>query len=307
METLSLYSDETREGGSFTITTTILGTQRVCRQYENEIGLIIADNQRRGSLQAGILHGSTLTAENWRRESPGYVSALKILFSTMQSGGLKTSIFIESNQRYAANSKYLEDTLKKHIQDRNDPFGKLFQHVPLADLSAIYKSAEKIYVYLRNRKHYGNGDETFRYYPDSSGNILAFRDRSCWIDQGGLGLVRTPFFETIKIVTNVLAVALAKTGWQKLDNQRLLEFSPMDDRDSYLIQTADIVSHFLWHLIRYLSGNKTRISCLKAMALLGFDSFRSNRRQIQREFTYRNKKLVCTNPDLEVSFSIGAQ
>lgn len=305
MSTTQLYSDEVKADvdHDFVITTTVWGRAKDCQLFCDEIKKKVENN--RGVLGGNFagFHGVNLNARNWRRISVPYIQVLQTLFSFLNTGHLRMLVFLESANKRSSNSIFLEDTLKKHITDKGDPFGRIFQYISTDNLSAIYKSADKIYNYLRNRKHFGGKYQRFEYFPDASGNILHYKDRMCSFQPPGTFQtpLMMPFYELVVRITNALSRILAKGEWGRQDHQELIRFSPCDDKESYLIQSADLVSNFMLNLVKYLSGLKPADTEKKAKVLLGFDAFRRNREKIRQAFAKDAEKCLCADPKLEAS------
>lgn len=122
------------------------------------------------------------------------------------------------------------------------------------------------------------------------------------------GQVRVDFFEAIRLLTNALASSINQPffretfGWEERPkNQRLIEFEPMRDEDSFLIQTADIISNFFLNLIKYLIGSKSETVELKAKELLRMNIFDNILDNIRSNFQFKNNKCVCLDDELKVS------
>ncbi len=311
MNIVQLYTDETKEeGNNFTITTTIWGSTKSCVLYEKEISDIVLCNTSILGREFKGFHASRLRASNWNRTSPVYLQVIKKLFSFIKTSNLKLLIFIESNNKYNSNSGFLESMLKKYLSDKNSSIGQVFKNIKPENMIPIFKRADKIYNYLRNRDIFGNINQRFEYFPDSSGNILQYKNDSCFLESPNFkGIpIMEKYYDVIKMLTNALANSLNTLGdnrtWKKPIGQMLINFEPKDDKDSYLIQTADIISNFFYNLIKYMSGMRTDIIEKKAMSLLGFDAFRRHRNDTQKEFKIINRKIVCSNQELEVRFTI---
>jgi len=95
---------------------------------------------------------------------------------------------------------------------------------------------------------------------------------------------------------------LDQLGWDpKPANQKLVRFEPLKDEDSYLIQTADIVSNFFLNLIRSIVGDNSKTTQLKAKELLKLGVFTDILDEIKKNFKLQNGKCVCINDELKVS------
>jgi hypothetical protein len=94
---------------------------------------------------------------------------------------------------------------------------------------------------------------------------------------------------------------LDQLGWDpKPANQKLVRFEPLKDEDSYLIQTADIVSNFFLNLIRSIVGDNSKTTQLKAKELLKLGVFTDILDEIKKNFKLQNGKCVCINDELKV-------
>lgn len=311
MNKIHLYSDETKADSShdFNITTTICGEARHCILFAGQIGKIVEKHKPILGPKFDSFHARNLNARNWRRVSGPYIEVLDNLFHFLEVGYLRMIIFIESSHKRSSNSVFLEDILKKHLSDKDDIDGRMYKQISRKDLSAIYKNADKIYNYLRNRHRFGDENQLFEYFPDASGKILNYRNRKCSIlPPSGLGVpILTDYYEVIALLANGLARVLAKSGWGTLDRQKMILFSPLDDKDSYLIQSADLVSNFMLSLIKYIAGASGPTIIKKAETLLRIKAFQENKAKMAEEFIRREGAVFCVKPDLEACLLLECQ
>jgi len=219
-------------------------------------------------------------------------------------------ISLESKEKYDSNSKFLENIFKEYLLNRNSPFGEIFKHIPEEDLIAIYKRAPNLYNYVANRDKFGGPNQMFEYYPDSSGKVLNYRNEIRSVESPGIGKgipILLHFFEIIRLIGDNLAKALNepkirnRIGWEeKPFNQKLVKFEPKNDEDSYLIQSADVMSNFFLHLIRHLVGIRNRNSEKKAKILIDSGLFDDCLDKIKENFRIQNGACVCSNSNLKV-------
>ena len=314
MSNIQLNTDETRaEKEAFYITTTIWGQPKDCRDYEKAIAEIISINKKLLGKDFKIFHANKLNNKNWAKLSIPYIQVINKLFSFIKTDALKILIFIESNKKYSSNTVFLKETLQSHLLDRRSRFGQIYKYLKEKDLIPFYFRAGNIYNYLRNRDIFGGAYQDFEYYPDSSGKILQYKHRKCFIESPnfpGVPILEN-YFDAIRMITNGLANAINKVAvspdssqWKKPVGQKLVVFEPMADDDSYLIQTADIISNLFLNLIKYLIGMRADIMRKKALVLLGFDAFRRNKKNIEKEFLIRNGNSECKNKDFEARLTV---
>lgn len=314
MSIIRLYTDETKaEKEAFYITTTIWGRPKDCRDFEKDIAKLISINKKVLGRDFKTFHANRLNNKNWAKLSIPYIQAIQKLFSFINTDALKMLIFVESNEQFSSNSVFLKETLDSHLQDRSCPFGQIYKNIAKEDLIPIFNRANNIYNYLRNRDIFGGAHQDFEYYPDSSGKILRYKNRKCFIESPNFSgiLILENYFDAIKMIANDLANALNNLAsspdsskWKKPLGQKLVLFEPKADDDSYLIQTADIISNLFLNLIKYLIEMSSDIIKKKALVLLGFDAFRRNRKNIIKEFQDRNGKCECTKKEFEIRFTI---
>lgn len=200
-------------------------------------------------------HASKLNHSNWNKLSKPYSEVLSKLHSYLKLNYLHLLIYVESKRKFEANPKLIEDLLKKHLLDRKSHLGVLFQHINEQDLIAIYKRAHKMYHYFLHRGKFGGQNTAFKYYPDASGKVMHYKTTKFPIQNPRKYIIFMELIEIISLLANTLALAinkpkfLSQIGWNpRPNNQKLERFEPMKDEDSFLIQTADIISNFFLNL-----------------------------------------------------------
>ena len=120
MNRIQIYSDGSKtEGDTIFIVTNIWGWSKACHQYEQEMATLVKEN--RGILGKDFkkFHASKLGNKNWNKISSPYIDSINKLFSFIKTNYLNVLIFIESNQKHSANSKFLKDCLKENLLNRN--------------------------------------------------------------------------------------------------------------------------------------------------------------------------------------------
>lgn len=165
-----------------------------------------------------------------------------------------------------------------------------------------------MYHYFLHRGKFGGSNTEFKYYPDASGKVLDYKTRKFFIEAPGKGQLFMDFIRIISLLANTLATTINKPkfldqfGWDpRPNNQKLERFEPMKDEDSFLIQTADIISNFFLNLIRFEVGYKSKTTEIKAKELLKLNIFGNILGEIKNNFKLVSDKCVCTNLELKVS------
>ncbi|MHA1342326.1 MAG: hypothetical protein ACTSO2_20330 [Promethearchaeota archaeon] len=303
-----LYSDDTMEQRkNFIITTFIWGDPRSCRDFENSIGRLIEKNKDNLSHNFKGFHASEINKSNWHKFQPLLLQVLNKLLFYLDYQFLNMLIHIESRNKFNNNSKVIEKVLKEYLLDRNSYLGKIFKFIKNEDLIPLYKRSNKLYLYMFLRWKFGGPSTKFEYYPDSSGKILSYKDKKFFINME-TGPILLPYFEIVTILFNNLAEKVNKSdslntfGWRKAPpGQKLIKFEPKKDEESFLIQTADIISNFFYNLIKYLIGYESDISKRKATLLLEMKIFDTILNNIKSNFILKGKIAHCINKDLRVT------
>lgn len=308
---INIYSDDTQEEKkNFIISTFIWGDPISCRDYEKSIKGIVEYNIKNNILNRNFkgFHASKLNHSNWNTLSKPYSEVLNKLHSYLKHKDLYLLIYIESKKKYEANPKIIEDLLKKHLLNRKDPLGALFQHIDEQDLIVIYKRAHKMYHYFLHRGKFGGQNTAFKYYPDASGKVMHYKTKKFFIEVQEKYAILMGLIEVISLLANNIALVinkpknLSKLGWNpRPNNQKLERFEPMKDEDSFLIQTADIISNFFLNLIRFKVGDKSKTTEIKAKEILKLNIFGNILGEIKNNFKLVNNKCVCSNNELSVS------
>jgi len=314
MEGINIYSDDTfAENKNFIISTFLWGDPGACISYESIISEIVKKLIKENILQDNFrgFHASELNARNWNRKSKPFKEVLRKLHHYVNIKQLKALIYLESRKKFEANSELMENVLKRTLLDRNSLLGSVYQHIPEEDLVGIYKNAKEIYHYLLHRGKFGRENTGFKYYPDACGRALDFKDKEYFLEIPRTGQVRVGYKEMIRYLINALANSINKPDilkeldWEsRPKNQELKEFEPKKDEDSFMIQTTDIISNFFFNTIKYLVGDQSRSTELKANELLGF--FQDIKNKIKDDFEIQNDKCVCVNDDLKVSIDFNS-
>ena len=303
-----LYSDDTFEQRkNFIITTFIWGDPSSCRDFENSIRKLVKNNKTNSNHNFKVFHAYKINKRNWHNFQPLLSKVLDKLKYYLDQQFLNMLIHIESRNKFNNNSKVIEKVLKELLLDRNSSLGNIFRYINHEDLIPLYKRSYKLYLYMYLRWKFGGPFTEFTYYPDSSGKILKYRNRKCFINDRK-GPVLLPFFEIITKLFNMLAKAvnesddLDKIGWRKAPpGQKLIKFEPKEDEQSFLIQTADIVSNLFLNLIKFKIGYKSDISSKKAKLLLKMRSFDTILNKIEENFILKNGVCHCINKNLRVT------
>ena len=81
----------------------------------------------------------------------------------------------------------------------------------------------------------------------------------------------------------------------------MVKFRPLDDKESFLIQSADTISNFFLNLIRHLIGIENDIYEKKAQILIESELFENCYDEIRKNFKEKDGKAICINEDLKVS------
>jgi hypothetical protein len=309
---IQIYSDDTKgDNNNFMITTTIWGSSVNCRFFEKEIENLVLDNIRILGKDFKGFHANKLNARNWKSLSMPYQKLLNKLVDFIKSDYLRLMIFMESKEKYNSNSAFLEETLKKYLLDRDNPFGKMFKYISEKDLIAIYKRADVFYNYFLHRDIFGGPNQYFEYYPDSSGKILKYRSEKRFVESSGLSSgiqLLMSFYDIVRLIGNNFAKALNEMGWKKPVGQELVKFEPLRDEDSFIIQSADIISNIFFNLIKFLIGVKgpnLRTIEEKAKLLLSYNILDENiLNNIKKSFKLHNEKCICSDSDLKAKFLI---
>jgi len=311
MEPILIYTDDTRaQNNNFIITTLVYGYPVNCDDFAKDIRRHIFKHENMLGGRFKAFKGARLNARNWKRLSPSYLYLLDTLIDYIKAGKLNIMIYLESREKYKVNSGELEDQFKTSLQDRNSELGKMFYQVEEKNLNSIYKPLTVIYNYLLHREKLGGKpNQEFYYFPDASGNILKYSDKFTTIKVdskifGDIAII-DHHFKIIAFIANCLDKVLSRDLWKRESNQKLIRFKPMPDEDSYIIQTADLISNFTYNLIRYLVGIKSLNSELKAKALINRNYSTEVISEIKRNFKNKKGECVCSNPDLKAYVKMG--
>jgi len=211
MEGINIYSDDTfAENKNFIISTFLWGDPGACISYESIISEIVKKLIKENILQDNFrgFHASELNAGNWNRKSKPFKDVLRKFHYYAHIKQLKALIYLESRKKFEANSKLMENVLKRTLLDRNSHLGSVYQHIPEDDLLCIYKNAKEMYHYLLHRGKFGGDNTNFRYYPDSCGRILDFKDEKYFLEIPTTGQVQVGYKEMIRSLINALAKSI---------------------------------------------------------------------------------------------------
>jgi len=310
--TIQLYSDDTIEQRkNFIITTFIWGDPRSCRDFEKSIRTLIEKNKDNLSPNFKGFHASKINKRNWHKFQPLLLQVLKKLLFYLDYQFLNMLIHIVSRNKFNNNSKFIESVLKKNLLDKNSHLGKIFEFIEEKDLVPLYKRSNNLYLYCILRGKFGGANAQFEYYPDSSGKILNYKNKKNFLNLPDKGQILCDYFEIITYLFNGLAETinrpefLNKLEWREAPpGQKLIKFDPKNDEESFLIQTADIISNFFYNLIKYSISYKSDMSKRKATLLLKMDIFDTILNNIKSNFILKNKIAHCINKDLRVTVSI---
>lgn len=304
MEPIRVYSDEAYASGvNFRISTLIYGSPRVCDDFQKWVERFVRENEKEIGNSEYTFKGRKLNSKNWSRLSKYYLTLVDGAIRCFQENALGLIITIESREKYDANIRFLECEILRGLFDKNCELGEIFQFLQKDDIHILWKSAENFYDFNLNQTKIGNMKSEFWYMPDSKGDVLNYQDRILpvvSIIEPTKGIVLfLPAFEVIAMLTNNLNTVLQKNGWQKKNNQKLKKYNPMRDEESYIIQTADVFSNFLYHLIRYLVGIEDTNSEKKATELIKRLFSKKLQDQIKKNFSRKENRCVCINNELK--------
>lgn len=308
-DTISIHADETKgDQNSFFITTSIWGFSHNCGEYERTIKSLIAKHRRVLGKDFKGFRANKLQLRNWTKLSPIYLEVVHNLLKFIEAKKLRCLIYIESQKKNEMNSQFLRQILRDHLPDKSNPLGEIFQYTLERDLTAIYERADKLYNYLYHRKTFGSKNQTFNYFPDSSGKILKYKNKkipvmaTSPINYGTI--IFEDFFRVLTWTANALANAMSNFGWHPNYPQTLLHFEPLRDEDSILIQTADMISNFILHVCRSIAGTTNHLSVLKSNAILQFKVFDKLAHEIKDDFQQVSGKCICVNDELKATLTL---
>lgn len=299
MTTIRLYTDDTWDNKhTFQVTSAIWGQPDNCEAYFDEVKTII-DRAEIGPDFKG-LHSNKLSDRNWSTLGVIFKKVLNKLFQYVSEGKLNLQFTLIGKDKYNNNIEYLRELIKTQLKSENSKIGKPFSSLKKEDLPALYYRIDQLFIYLFYRDKFGDNDDQFEYYPDSTGKILNYQHKK-FIMSGNLSIkMKLNFFNIIKILGNSLAQAIKLQGWP-VKKQKLIKFQPQKWSANYLIQSCDILANFFFNYLRFTVGLKDEKYKLKAFALRKYFLFDDD--NIKKTFSLdkRTNDIICSNKNILVT------
>ena len=263
MKKIQVFTDDTRDDKqTFQVISAIWGQPEICKAYSDEIDTIIKSNTRLGKDFKG-LHSYNLNDGNWSTLGVTFEKVIDKLFEYVSAGKLNLHLTLVGKNRYDSNIGYLKNLIKVQLEDRNSEIGKLFASLADTDLPALYHRIDQLFIYLFYRGKFGDNEDQFEFFPESTGKILNYQDKEFPVS-GNLQIIwDLKFFDLIKILGNSLAKVITLTGWP-VKQQELIKFEPQKWSGNYLTQSCDVLANFFFNYIRFNLGKTEKKYELRA-------------------------------------------
>lgn len=303
---VDIYLDETKGfNNSFQINTAIYGDSENCKNFKKAIEEIVQDNKSILKIFNGF-HASKLDENQWNTRGQVYIKVLKKMQEFITDKKINILLSLESKEKRENNSNFLKNEFKKGLAQKDSSLSKIYSYLEEKDYPAIYERLDQLNVYFLHRDKFGKSDEEFNFFPDSSGKIMRYKNKSFQL-KGSIGDTNPiMFFDIVKITANASSKILSSlNGWSKSKGQKIIKFEPLKDEENYVIQCCDIVSNFFFNFLRTQVGIHEPIYQLKSDAFL--DIFEIDLEKVYSNFKSKEfvdkdgktfKDVICINHEM---------
>lgn len=298
MKTIQLYSDETKpDNKTFLIYSMIYGTPEQIEILNQKIvkSLGQLDSNNKG------LHSHKLNVKK-KNEFTKYEKVLDILQDSIIKNEIQAQLYLIGSEKNKSNTGRLKSIIETELNLEGSEINKAFKGLEKIDYPALYHRLDHLFLYLRYRDRIAPAGTNFELYPDSSGNILKYKEKKFFV-QGKNTAGFLDFYSLVNIIGNSIAYSISKLkiqGWPT-SNQHISKYEPIKSTKSYIIQLCDVLSNFFYCFLRYEVGLIDEMYRLKSNALIS--RFRLyNFKELHEKFEVRNGDVFCI--DLECSYTI---
>lgn len=301
---IKIYTDETRcNKNTFHIYAVVWGEETNCTTYCDDIAQLVVNNRSIVGRDFKEFHAHNLTATNWDTMGSVYLQVLRKLVEYIRAGRFGLLISIESIHKYIQNAGYLKNQLKQMIQNRQGQVGSLFKTLQPKDFPALYHRVDQLMIFFKYRHLFGDNSDFFVFHPDASGKILTYEDKKFPMSVATMSYP-LDFYQIVTATGNGLIKLTSKVpGWSK-ENQRIGEFCPVDSKNSFLVQSCDIVSNFYFNFLRHQVNIRKDVCKLKADALMRHIELEEHAGEILPFFGRSEDEVVCTDDDLKANIQL---
>jgi hypothetical protein len=305
MSVVRVYSDESFcSKKSFRVISLLWGNPGYCELFNQEISDLVENNRSVLGPDFKEFHAINLSDQNWHVMSPIYDKILELLFTRIRAKNLGMFVVVISEDRFKNNAGWLTEIVRNAITDRASVFGKLFISLEQKDLPAVYYRVNQLFPIFKYREFFALPGDELEYYPDSTGKVLNYSNAQFAMSGTLPFSLSFKYFDIIRILGDSYLKSFSSvveefgwTGWPTSE-QHLTIFKPTDSSSSYLIQTCDIVSNFLFNYIRHTVGLPDKKYELKSKAIERYMSLQNITPYIKASFTVDGTDVVCNDLDL---------
>ncbi|MDA3905118.1 MAG: hypothetical protein PF484_03495 [Bacteroidales bacterium] len=301
MDRIRLYIDEIiGYKNSFFIHACIFANPDNCDAFEKDMTKLIDENRNVLGKDFKGFHANKLGESNWTKLSPIYEKVIQLIFCN----SLSVHIYLESKNKYDKNREPIKNWLKSNLESKDDTnkVRKAFKNLNPNDFPVLYHRFDMLHIFLIHKDKYGQNCE-FEIYPDSSGKVTDYKEKSIEFISSDLTKKTFDFYSSFDILANAFIETFDEIGYIPNNNQRVINFSPTDDSDCFLIQACDIIANFLFHYLNYNSGIIDKNSKLKANLFSKYFPLLKGDEFVRKNFTIIDNKLSCINSEMKINIT----
>ena len=306
---IQIYTDETKANdNSFVIYSMIYGEPEHISALNEDLKKNIHPPEETKKDFKG-LHANKVNDSNWKTLGKKCEDSLDKLIEYVQQDKIGFKFLLIASKKDDNNIGVLKSLFKKELDKEGSSIKKQYESLDKKDHPAIYHRLDQLILYFIYRDELGSEETKFEFYPDSTGNILNYKEKEFRATGSDNQSADLKFYEYVQVFGNTVAKAIGESnfpGWSK-SKQELVKYEALKWSDSYMIQLCDIIVNFFYNHIRFLAGKSEKKYELKSNALtsrIGLDKLES---KIKVAFEIKNNDVSCVVDYTLMSFGISKE